>query len=279
MKKILSIALFCFLQHIVFAQIQNPSFELWDTGDPIWWSTSNFYAPGSAIQSNDAHGGMFALNMSVVADSLGVPNAPYAINYFPLTTMPQVLTFWVKGNLAGNNKINASFYLNELDSNINTLAYGDQGFTSINNVYQYKFLNIIPLAGPSLLGQASVYFDITEDVGNSLNINTTVTIDDIYVGPDNTSIRETSNRKEVIEKVYPSPVQEQAFLVFNQSKYGKVSLKLYDLLGNLVQEIINENMPEGKYKAEINASTLVQGIYLCKLTIDEVEYCAKLIKG
>lgn len=92
-----------------FGQLQNPSFETWDAGDPLYWATSNFYNPGTAIQSTDAHAGDFALNLNIVLDSTGAAVAPYAINNFPLTTMPQVLTFWIKGNLAGNNNVNASF--------------------------------------------------------------------------------------------------------------------------------------------------------------------------
>jgi hypothetical protein len=70
-----------------------------------------------------------------------------------------------------------------------------------------------------------------------------------------------------------------AYLVFNQKKYGKVSLMVYDLLGNVMQEVINENMSEGRYKAEINTSNLNQGVYFCKLQIDGVEYSKKLIKN
>ncbi len=279
MRKNIFLVFILAFTHSAFCQLQNPSFELWDAGDPIYWQTSNFYDPGTAIQSTDAHGGVFALNLNVVLDSNGTAVAPYAINSFPLTTMPQVLTFWMKGNLAGNNNINVSFTLVETDSAANMLAYGDQTFTSVSNVYQYKFLNILNLAGPSLLGQGNVYFAIGANVGNTPNINSSLFIDDLYLGIDNTSFEEQSKLDEVIEKVYPNPANEEAFMVFNQKKYGKVTLKLYDLMGNLIQEILNENMTEGRYKAEINTSQLNSGIYLCKLTIDDVDYCSKLIKN
>lgn len=266
------------IANCAFCQLQNASFELWDVTDPSGWATSNFYDPGTAIQSTDAHGGAFALNMNVIADSTGTPIAPYATTYFGLTTMPEVLTFWIKGNLQGNNNVNASFNLAEVDSTTNVLAYGDITFTNVSNVYQYKFINILQLGNPSLLGQGSVYFAIGADVGNSLHLNSTVYIDDLYLGADNTALKEPKGQTEIIEQLYPNPAQETSWLIFNQKKYGKVSLKVVDLMGNLVQVVLDESLTEGRYKAEINTAPLEQGIYFCKLTIENTEYCVKLIK-
>ncbi len=278
MKKYFFLVFILAFTHSAFCQLQNPSFELWDAGDPVYWQTSNFYDPGTAIQSNDAHDGDFALSMNVALDSNGIAVAPYALNIFPLTTMPEVLTFWMKGNLQGNNSINASFTLIETDTNANILAYGDQTFSTVSNVYQYKFVNVLPFLGPSLFGQGSIYFAITAPVGNSLNISSSVIIDDLYLGADNTGLLSGDKNKQIIEQLYPNPAREMAYLVFNKKEYGEVRLNVYDMLGNMVQEVLHENMPEGKFKAEINTSELNAGVYFCKLTIDGIDYSCKLIK-
>jgi hypothetical protein len=278
MKKCIFLVFILAFTHSAFCQLQNPSFELWDTGDPVYWQTSNFYDPGTAIQSNDAHGGAFALSMNVVMDTTGNAVAPYAINIFPLTTMPEVLTFWMKGNLQGNNSINASFTLIETDTNANILAYGDQTFSTVSNVYQYKFVNVLPFLGPSLFGQGSIYFAITAPVGSSLNVSSSVIIDDLYLGADNTGLLSGDKSKQIIEQLYPNPAQEMAYLVFNKKEYSEVRLNVYDMLGNRVQEVLHGNMPEGKFKAEINTSELNAGVYFCKLSIDGIDYSCKLIK-
>lgn len=281
MKKNILLFIFIGLAQQSFCQLQNPSFELWDTiaNEPLYWSTSNFYEPGTAISSSDAHGGALALNLNVVLDSTGNPVGPYAINIFPLTTLPEVLTFWVKGNLQGNNNLSASFTLAEVDSAANVLAYGDQTFNSVSNVYQYKFVNILDLMGPSLLGQGNIYFAVNAPVGSTLNTNTNILIDDLYIGPDNTGLTDANNENSVIEKLFPNPAQDLAFLIFNQPNYSKVSLNVYDVLGNLVQEVINENMSEGKYKAEINTALFNQGVYFCMLKTDDTAYTIKLVKN
>ena len=174
--------------------------------------------------------------------------------------------------------MSAYFVLAETDSTGNVLAYGDQTLSSVSNVYEYKFANILPLGNASLLGQGSIYFAINAPLGSSLNVNSSIIIDDIYIGVDNTGIFDVSKPKEVIEKLYPNPTEDMAYLVFNQKKYGPVSLKVYDVLGNMVLEVLNDNMAEGKYKAEIYTSAFKQGVYFCILTTDGVDYSTKLIK-
>ena len=278
MKKIVFVYFIILLGGKGYAQLQNPSFENWDAGDPIYWSTSNFYDPGTAIQTTDAHSGNFALNLNVVLDSNGTAIAPYAINNFPLTTMPQVLTFWVKGNLSGNNNLSASFTLTEIDTTSNVLAYGDQTFTSINNVYQYKFVNILPLSGPSLLGFATIYFAINAPVGSSLNVNSSIIIDDLYLGVDNTGLNSIDRNKNEIESVYPNPAEDRTNFVFNHTSVGHVTLKVYDAVGNIVESVIDENMPAGKFKAEINTSQLKQGVYIGQLTTNNGISYSKIIR-
>jgi hypothetical protein len=158
------------------------------------------------------------------------------------------------------------------------LAYGDQTFSTVSNVYQYKFVNVLPFLGPSLFGQGSIYFAITAPVGSSLNVSSSVIIDDLYLGADNTGLLSGDKNKQIIEQLYPNPAQEMAYLVFNKKEYGEVRLNVYDMLGNTVQEVLHGNMPEGKFKAEINTSELNAGVYFCKLSIDGIDYSCKLIK-
>jgi hypothetical protein len=135
------------------------------------------------------------------------------------------------------------------------------------------------LGNPSLLGQGSIYFAINAPVGSTLNTNSYILIDDLYLGVDNTGIIEQTPSYDIIEKVYPNPAEDIAYLVFNQKKFGQVSLKVFDVMGNLVKEVMNESLMEGKYKAEIDVSALQQGLYFCKLISDGVVDESKLIKN
>ena len=53
-------------------------------------------------------------------------------------------------------------------------------------------------------------------------------------------------------------------------KDGFVSLKIYDILGNEIATLVNEEKPTGRYEVNFNASALVSGVYIYKL--ESAEY-------
>jgi hypothetical protein len=57
-----------------------------------------------------------------------------------------------------------------------------------------------------------------------------------------------------------------------------VRIVLYDVLGNEVQQCFNQFMSAGKFKTEINTSSLSSGMYVCKLMMDENIYTERLLR-
>ena len=46
---------------------------------------------------------------------------------------------------------------------------------------------------------------------------------------------------------------------------SNVTLKVYDVLGNEIAKLVNEEKPVGNYEVEFDASRLTSGIYFYKL--------------
>jgi len=46
---------------------------------------------------------------------------------------------------------------------------------------------------------------------------------------------------------------------------GNVTLKVYDVLGNEVVTLVNEEKPAGEYEVEFDGSTLTSGVYFYQL--------------
>jgi len=46
---------------------------------------------------------------------------------------------------------------------------------------------------------------------------------------------------------------------------GFISLKIYDILGNEITTLVNEELQSGSYEAEFNASNYSSGIYFYTL--------------
>ena len=48
-------------------------------------------------------------------------------------------------------------------------------------------------------------------------------------------------------------------------KQSKVTLKIFDIIGNEISTLVNEEKPVGIYEVEFDASKLVSGVYFYKL--------------
>lgn len=68
--------------------------------------------------------------------------------------------------------------------------------------------------------------------------------------------------------VYPNPISNNATISYSVSNDSFVQIALYDMLGNLVTSIIEQNAKAGTYYLTIDASNLANGQYLCKMLVD-----------
>uniref|UniRef100_A0A832G864 ScyD/ScyE family protein n=1 Tax=Ignavibacterium album TaxID=591197 RepID=A0A832G864_9BACT len=68
-----------------------------------------------------------------------------------------------------------------------------------------------------------------------------------------------------LEQNYPNPFNPSTSIQYRLSSLSNVSLKIYDILGNEVATLVNEEKPAGVYEVNFNASGLSSGIYFYKL--------------
>ena len=68
-----------------------------------------------------------------------------------------------------------------------------------------------------------------------------------------------------LEQNYPNPFNPTTNIGFRISEGGFVTLKIYDVLGNEVATLVNENKPAGSYEVEFNGSNLPSGVYFYQL--------------
>jgi hypothetical protein len=56
-----------------------------------------------------------------------------------------------------------------------------------------------------------------------------------------------------------------------------VALKVYDILGNEIAALVNEEKPAGSYAVEFDASGLTSGVYFYKLLAGEFISSRKMV--
>ena len=64
---------------------------------------------------------------------------------------------------------------------------------------------------------------------------------------------------------YPNPFNPRTIINYQLPLSGHVSLKIFDVLGNEVETLVNEVKPAGRYKVDFNAASLPSGIYFYKI--------------
>lgn len=76
---------------------------------------------------------------------------------------------------------------------------------------------------------------------------------------------------------YPNPFNPNTIISFQIPFPGLVTLKVYDVLGNEVTTLVNEQKPSGIYDIMFNAQSLTSGIYFYELTSGSFSSIKKMI--
>lgn len=80
-----------------------------------------------------------------------------------------------------------------------------------------------------------------------------------------------------LEQNFPNPFNPVTEIKFDIKENGLVSLKVYDILGNLVKELVNKEMNTGSYSVKFNADNLASGVYIYKLQAGEFTSSKKMM--
>ena len=76
---------------------------------------------------------------------------------------------------------------------------------------------------------------------------------------------------------YPNPFNPTTTIRYSVPKNSLVTLKVYDILGNEVTTLVNEEKTIGTYEVQFDASGLASGIYFYQLKADNYSNTKKLI--
>lgn len=198
-----------------------------------------------------------------------------------------------------------------LCSNGNVLSGGYSGILFSEDTCKswMQVSALIPQAGLSiescgiLVGTDSLGVFLYSDDGDSLgsrndgltNLNIhTLTIDNndyVYAGTDDGIWRRilseiTSVEEEEIDQVptelslsqnYPNPFNPGTNMQYAISSKQFVSLKVYDVLGNEIETLVNEEKPAGTYEVTWHAANLPSGVYFYELKAGEFFQTKKML--
>ena len=68
-----------------------------------------------------------------------------------------------------------------------------------------------------------------------------------------------------LEQNYPNPFNPSTTISFSIPEKSFVTLKIYDMLGREVAELVNEELETGSFEKTFNASKLASGVYIYRI--------------
>lgn len=104
----------------------------------------------------------------------------------------------------------------------------------------------------------------------------------LLIRKDTTTVGINHNGSSVPERFelyqnYPNPFNPVTQISYHIDKASFTSLKIFDILGNEVAVLVNENQTPGSYSVQWDASGNPSGIYFCKLESQNSELVRKMV--
>ncbi|MBU0560227.1 MAG: choice-of-anchor A family protein [Bacteroidetes bacterium] len=122
---------------------------------------------------------------------------------------------------------------------------------------------------------------------SSLMINKATSV--VYAGTKNgtiykkkqtgvTSVNDlTMPEKFELSQNYPNPFNPSTTIGFSISKEGSYTVKVYNLIGEEIATLLNENLNPGFYNVNFNADNVATGMYIYRLSGDNVNITKKMM--
>jgi len=80
-----------------------------------------------------------------------------------------------------------------------------------------------------------------------------------------------------LEQNYPNPFNSSTKIKFSIHSAGRVSLKVYTILGSVVEDLVDKTMAPGTYQVEFSPAKLSSGVFFYSLVSHESRITKKLI--
>jgi len=167
--------------------------------------------------------------------------------------------------------------------------YVDEDFlytTGLFDLRSYDISDPLSITETGITGNIPPYellVGITQDrylVRKTLDGFSILKNDLIEESSDTTTIdreEEPSPVKFLLQQNYPNPFNPKTMIEYQLPQAGHVSLKVYNMLGEVVAILVNKKQPAGKHSAEFDGRSLSSGIYFYRIETNGKSECNKMV--
>lgn len=269
-KHLLSIKLF--LTALLFAsnisaQIPNEGFEQWSGSNPVNWVSGNvegftFVTPSgnplsgqyaARLETKSIMGNLVPAVLSAGSDGEGFPvsqrHGQLSFYYKFSKTVSTAYLFVSVGFKKGEDGIGAGVLaINTPADNYTPVTIP---VTYINEEIPDLGVILIQVTDQNLSPAASGSYAEIDDLSFSILTD----VNDESAGVNDFSL----------EQNFPNPFNPSTRINYQIAKDNFVTLKVYDIIGNELAALVNNQQPAGKYSVDFNSANLPSGVYLYRL--------------
>ncbi|MHC1739191.1 MAG: T9SS type A sorting domain-containing protein [Ignavibacteriaceae bacterium] len=188
------------------------------------------------------------------------PNPPRNIQYIANINEKKITFTWKKNSesdfkeyhvfrdtVQGFTPDSAHFYLILPDSTLGDTAQFIDTYSGENAKYYYRII-------------------AEDNQGNESSPSDEISV--IITGVDIMDVEIVTDYR--LYQNYPNPFNPNTVIGYQLAQSSYVKVMLYDIKGELLEFMVNENKPAGYYEVEFNAGKYASGIYLYRIeTVDE----------
>lgn len=262
------------------ANSEIPTPPVGSTGDPL----SNVSCAQSGCHASPANTNTTDLSFYITEgpslDTLlnssfeYVPGATYYMN-FQLASTTGRYGFQVSSFLGASTTQAGSYTVTDATHTAIKTVQGRQymGHKNASTFKNWEFQWTAPASG-----DVTFYYAY-----NNANNDDEATGDVIYQGSVTISPKTGVGINDITNKlsnlnVFPNPVTKAFGLSFNLKATEQVSVQVYNLGGELVSELMNEQISAGSLNRNFDINNLAEGVYTLKLNVGNSSVSKKIVK-
>jgi hypothetical protein len=281
MKSIYTVVFLVVTSSFIWAQPLNNDFENWTAGDPTDWFTSDIQGVVDGVtQAGSAYNGSYCVKLEVESLS-GFTYPPYLSTLDPSTTLGHPVS--VKhGSLHGYYKLNPlgnDVLLVVIGMNVgqsNTVGAGGGILTAASSWTEFN-LPIYYTPGSPDPDNVLVYFSVADTSGETATVGSEAYVDFIdLTAPSGVEQLSGLPSDFSLSQNYPNPFNPSTKIEYSLPEQSMVQLKVYDILGNEVATLVNEEQPAGTYRADFSGENFSSGFYIARLTTGNLTKTIKM---
>jgi hypothetical protein len=269
------------LPYLAWSQIPNAGFENWTGSEPDGWTTSNDSSSSMfpVTKSTNSHSGLYAMQGTVVS-VFSINIAPIAIsaqnnNGFPVNTRYGFFMGFLRFTSVSGDRAFISAALIKGGVGIAAAVFYD----SLTRANYLQFVAPFSYITSETPDTALIVVTIVPAKDSTfVHMGSTFLLDDLsFSGVNAVTDGPHQPLSFSLSQNYPNPFNPTTKIQYDVPHAAHVTIQVYNLLGQVVSTIVNQEKQAGSYNAEWNAIDVPSGVYLYRLEAGDVVKTKRMI--